>query len=657
MVGSRRGLTHSGYCFRIPAECRTIGHEGFRCYTPRVWRSSPDVSSRGRIAAVSLIIAAFAFGWTTLLLVTGGFDLTIFGLTVTTHNFRRPAAAGIVALTLFVWAYGIRRLTRQAAWFGRASNQWLAQRRIVVRPIVLALGAAVLCFGIGWGTGIAGGSDSYGYLSQAELWLDGLPIVPQPWTADVPWPSADWTFTPLGYRPASGGGAIVPTYAVGLPLLMAAVKSLAGHAAMFWIGPVAGAMLVLVTYAVSRRLGSSAAGLIGAWLVATNATLLSEVTAPMSDVLAAAGLASSYYLLWSPARGRQVAAGLLSGLALLVRPNLAPTVGVMMLWLGVRSSGRGRAAQLVSVLGFAVAASPGFLVPAWANRRLYGSPLMSGYGNLESIYDWSNVLTNLRQYPMLMFESHAALALVGFAAVLAPVRPLWPQVTDRSLLVGIALFVFSLVGQYLAYEPATGGGYLRFLLPCWPFVMVGVAQVVLLPSRPGWSGAVVGLAILAYGVNSVYRLSQQGGFDQRSERKYPESAALVRSRTDPKSVIFSMQHSGSIRYYAGRITLRYDLLNEAWLDRSVAWLAAHGAHPYALLDDWEVKEFRRRFAGQRRLAQLDTPVFIYQGAVAVHFYDLLRPSGEGQPTETIVDRFDNSGYARPVRLPQFQFER
>ena len=48
--------------------------------------------------------------------------------------------------------------------------------------------------------------------------------------------------------------------------------------------------------------------------------------------------------------------------------------------------------------------------------------------------------------------------------------------------------------------------------------------------------------------------------------------------------VLTWLHSGSVRYYAGRVTMRYDLLDRDWLDRAVEWLNARGVAVYALLD-------------------------------------------------------------------------
>jgi hypothetical protein len=618
-----------------------------------------------RTGTIALAIAALAGAWTLLLIVTGGFDVTLIGVTITAHDVMRPAWAGAVALAVYVWARGPRQVWDGIAAIGRAIDRRLARVRVPDRIAASAIAAAVAIFGVGWNAGVGGGADTYGYLSQAELWRHGLPIVPQPFAADVPWPDADWTFTPLGYTVKRGGGAIVPTYSAGLPLVMAAAKSVAGQAAMFWIAPLAGAVLVLVAYDAGRRLASSRAGLTAAFLVATSQALLGDLTVPTSDVLAAAGLSVACVLLFRDSRIAVFAAGVAVALALPVRPNLAPTAAVLGLWLvtaGRPSTRSHWRARLIDGAAFGLAALPGLLVPMWSNARLYGSPFESGYGDIGAFYQWRHFPINLYQYTARMFEAQAWLAPVGIVAALAPIQKLWPDSRTRSIRTMAALFAASLLVQYLFYEPARDSGFLRYLLPAWPFFMVGLAQVLLLPARPRRSlggrgrGGLIALLVVAYGANAMYDMSRKGSLPPLSERKYFGAAELARVRTEPNSILFAMQHSGSARYYAGRMTLRYDILNPAWLDRSVAWLSEHGVHAYALLDDWEAKDFQKRFAGQATVAQLDRPVAIYQGAVVTHFYDLA-PAGTRGPAEVVVDRFDGPHFPPPSPPPVFGFRR
>src|SRR5437763_1042682 len=172
-----------------------------------------------------------------------------------------------------------------------------------------------------WSTRVAAGADAYGYVSQADLWLRGALHIDQRFGATVPWPLARWTFTPLGYRPEPDGYRIVPQYAAGLPLVMAAFKAVAGQCAMFWVVPLCGGVLVFATYCIGREIDRPLVGLAAAWIVASSPTLLFMLMAPMSDVPAAAAWAASvaFALAESP-----LLAGVAAGAAILIRPNLAP---------------------------------------------------------------------------------------------------------------------------------------------------------------------------------------------------------------------------------------------------------------------------------------------------------------------------------------------
>ena len=94
--------------------------------------------------------------------------------------------------------------------------------------------------------------------------------------------------------------------------------------------------------------------------------------------------------------------------------------------------------------------------------------------------------------------------------------------------------------------------------------------------------------------------------------------------------------------------MRYDVLDEAWLDRAAAWLQQQGRHPYVLIEDWEMPAFTKRFAGKNRLGDLRmAPALAYRAyriAGTIYLFDLLRPDG---PTlEPPPDRVQ-----RPRSLP------
>ena len=122
---------------------------------------------------------------------------------------------------------------------------------------------------------------------------------------------------------------------------------------------------------------------------------------------------------------------------------------------------------------------------------------------------------------------------------------------------------------YLIYMPFEAWWFLRFLLPAWPAMCLGAAAVVVRIAQGRAISAlrVAACAILAVvGAHNLYYASTHGAFPSgEGEHRYVSIAKMVEQATDPSAVIFTGQHSGPIRYYAGRTIVRFDLL-----DRRVA---------------------------------------------------------------------------------------
>jgi hypothetical protein len=118
-------------------------------------------------------------------------------------------------------------------------------------------------------------------------------------------------------------------------------------------------------------------------------------------------------------------------------------------------------------------------------------------------------------------------------------------------------------------------------------------------------------------------------FDQRAfEQRHVRAAHYVRELTTPKAVILAVQHSGSIRYYADRITLRYDWLAGDQLDAALRGPRAPGYRPYIVIDDWEEADFRKHFAAGSRVGKLDwRPLVRVMGSPEVRIYD---PQGRAE---------------------------
>jgi dolichyl-phosphate-mannose-protein mannosyltransferase len=587
-----------------------------------------------------LAAACAAAAWSAALILFGGFNTRIFGLAIRSRNPDRVLVIASIALAGYFVAGGriqretFRRVAKAASKMSHA---------LVSRPGFVAAALAVtVAVTVGLGsTRIAGGADAYGYVSQADLWLAGHLVIKQPWVAEVPWPNAEWSFSPLGYRPAEPRGqwAIVPTYSPGLPLLLAVAKLLGGQCALFSVVPLLTGVGVLVTYGIGRRLVSPWGGVIAAWLVAASPVVIGIALEPLTDVPVMTAWAIAIYVILTRIGGRlsPAIAGLAAGIAILIRPNLVPLIIPLGLWYMVRRETQGDS-RFLSIAMFAGGALPPILLIAFLNNHLYGSPLASGYGSLHDLYAWSNVGPNLRRYFAWFVFAETPLALAGLGVLLVPTRRIWTAATDLRIVPILAIFVALLWGQYFAYEMYESWGFLRFLLPSWPLIMAGLAAV-LVAATDVWlarlpraiARTALALLIVLLGVWKFSPVLRDNLlFGRQAAAVEAPLGQLVRKHTVDNSVVLVWERSGTIRYYSGRTTLRYDFLNREWLDRAVAWLRDRGVHVYAVLDPNHVAQCRRRFEGQSTLAALDHPVFLYEPARTA-LYDLTTPPAPERP--------------------------
>ena len=86
------------------------------------------------------------------------------------------------------------------------------------------------------------------------------------------------------------------------------------------------------------------------------------------------------------------------------------------------------------------------------------------------------------------------------------------------------------------------------------------------------------------------------------ERRYADVGVYLHDALPPNAVVLTVQQSGSVRYYGGRMTIRWDLIDRDWTARAPAELERLGLHPYMVIEDWELPQMREWF----RLAP-DTP--------------------------------------------------
>ena len=510
------------------------------------------------------------------------------------------------------------------------------------RPAVLAglLSLMVVFAGVVYGTWVAGGMDSLGYVSQSDRWLSGPLIVPQPGIDAIPWPNALQTIVPLGYVPSPDGRGSAPYYSPGLSMLMALARLVAGYCAVFWVVPLCGGLLVASTFVIGRHVRSEAVGLAAAALVATSPVVLFMSTAPMSDLPAAAFWALSLAAALVPGRvstGRAIAAGAAAGVSILIRPNLVVIAALIALYLLLRA-GRPRRDDVRAVVAFSAAVVPAALFIAWINTVWYGAPTKSGPGDLAGdLFSAANIAANFVLYPTWFVTTQTPLAVAGVAALFLPLRRIWRTRENVAIAVLFAAMFVVTLFMHSLFIPLDEWWYLRYLLVLWPPIFVGLGMVWSLAwesARPGLRlGSVVvliGLCLVGLRIATLRNSFANGPM----ERRYVEAARLLSGHTKPDAVIFSYQHSATARYYGGRMTVRYEWVPREWLGRAVAWLESQGRHPYALLEEWELERFREHYAGQGAIGALDRRlIFVSRSAGPdVYLYDLLQPGDGSGPT-------------------------
>ena len=577
-------------------------------------------------------------------LIIGGFTLRAGVLRVSSHAPLRSFALALAAGSLYVLV-GRRQL---AADFS-ALEEWLERRSSTLAALTAV---AVCAVGLVWGTHAAGGSDSYCYIGQAEEFVSGRLVMTEPLAHTVPWVNADRSFAPTGWIPVpSKGGGAVPMCAPGLSLAMAAAWITAGPGAGHVVVPLLGALAVWLAYVLARALDSRLAGACAALLFAVSPIFLYQIVQPMSDVPAATFWLAAVVLVARASPAAQVLGGIAASIALLTRPNLAPAIVPLaaFVWCcpvppGVRATFRSR---MAGAARFGGGVLPGCLVLAWFNVVRYGSPLQSGYGDLDALFSVANIMPNLRQYPRWVLETQSPFVLFAAFAPLAPLQ--WrqrsaPNAARASAVLWTCLALIAIVvACYLPYQIFDAWWYIRFLLPALPFLIVlsvvgGHAILRLLPTPVRLPIAL--LAIVALSVWCLHTAVVRQVFELQSlERRYVTMGKLTGDRLPPGTVVITIQQSGSVRHYGRKVTLLWDSLEPGELDRAIEALQASGRYPVIVVEAWEEAGFRKRFAGQEFGALDWPPRFEVRERIHVRLYDpadrTRHVGGERVPTEQI----------------------
>jgi hypothetical protein len=506
--------------------------------------------------------------------VTGGFVTTAWGIRL---SARSPVPSFVVAILLAaLWAGRAARRSSFQAELARFERVCLERWQWTVATIAVAALATSATFH----TFSATGADAAGYLSYARLLQGGRLVAAEPLAERATWADAPATLAALGWRPGRQPIEQVPTYAIGLPLVLVPALALGGDVAASLMLPLTFALLIIASAAIAQRLAGAVAAVTTAVWLATSPVALVHAMQIMSDVPVTAAWMAGWWLVF---RRQWRAAGLAIAVAVLIRPNLAPLAALPLLFVAFDTvSGRPvlRSAGPVLVAGAVV---------AFLQWRYFGSPLRSGYGTAEEIYALSNVWPNTALYTRWLIETHGPWLLLAPLALLM----------SRRELLWLFVFAAGVVAAYLAYAVFEAWTYLRFLLPAMTVAMLAVAVIVAeahrrlpvairLPVVVGTLLALMTMNLAAAREHGVFR------FADRQARGRLLGSHLA-SNTSEHAIFISGEHSGVVRYYTGRSVLRWDLMDVQAMEPALEQLRADGHELWVALDDWEEPLFRQKF--------------------------------------------------------------
>lgn len=551
-----------------------------------------------RVPGLLGALAVVPFSLAVSVMLTGGFVVDAAGLRLSVRSPWRALIAGLALLVID------RLVSRRRVGDGAAGGE---PHRHAARWLGLGAGLVVAIVSVTQGAFVASGADASGYVSQSQLWAALDLRTPQPLARQVHWPEAEWTLSPLGYRPATVPDRMVPTYAPGFPALMGIARSVGGPEAVYVVVPLCGLLLMWVTYRLGFELGGPWAAALAACSLLVSPTFLHQVVQPMSDVPAAALWSTSLLLGWRAHTPRAAAlAGLAASAAITVRPNLAPLAIPIAL---VACGGRTREG-LARLLAFGAGVVPGAAAVAAVNWHLYGSPLASGYGPADKLFGLHNLWPNAVNYGRWLLDAEPVLIVLALASPIAVRGAPRTSTKPATRLFAACLSVAAVnLALYLPYLQFDHWSYLRFLLPAFPaLAALAAATVAAVMTRAAGrmapaAMAVCACAILAAGIARVGPLDVFG--PKRVAGRFARAAEYVNRSLPPGAVIVCKEHSGALAYYTRRAVVRYDYLHGGWLDGAIAELQSLGRPVYFVLDEWEVARVRERFAGQSVAARLD----------------------------------------------------
>jgi hypothetical protein len=465
-----------------------------------------------------------------------------------------------------------------------------------------------------------GGLDSYGYVSAAQALAAGRVVQPEPTVAWLPFAHAIDAATPLGWIAAPSGRDIVPAYPLGFPMVMALAIAAGGLGAAFYVPLAAGVGIVALSYRLARQVASPLAAAATAMVVAWNPVLINMAVQPMSDVPAAFWYLLGLTLL-AGARARPFAAGLAFAMAVWTRPLVLALAPALLVLLPRRREAFAR---------FGAGTVPVFMAMAAMQWLMYGSPLRTGYGGTAGLFTTQNIGRHLGAFARWTIAVHGPVAIAAFAAGIwrAPRRLVSAAVV--GLLAGVVPYLFNL--QYFD-DPDVVRYILPGLVPCVIVAVLGAVSLVqrFLPYRLGVLGVLILVTAAASGTFR-FVAGQSTWTLVRQESRYASVGEWFAQRTSAQTLVFADLHSGSLRLYANRTTLRWVRMPAGSIAPTVREARRRGMTCYAVFDDAsEARSFERQLAAGHERVQVE-PEARVRGVMIHRVLDEPRPDEGAAPS-------------------------
>lgn len=441
-----------------------------------------------------------------------------------------------------------------------------------------------------------GGADSYGYVSAADLIARGRLIADAPIAAWLTAANRLAMASPLGWAPAPDASGIAPAYPIGVSAVMAAFSLIGGTGAVFFVAPVMGVMTLMLIYRLARDWHDAETALFATALVAWNPLVITYAKQPMSDMAATMWITLALLLCGRASNVSAAFAGLAAGAAVITRPALLIAAVLIPMMARRRDVPKARVAWAAGAFAVALA------VQMAIHNTLFGSPFTTGYGAASNLFSTEHLTANLRIFASHGWSVVGPLWIPGLIIGLFAARP-EPRWKPAAMLGGVAL-------PYVFYVPFDHWETLRFLMPgLVPLTVVaadGLMHLARMPRKPAVTAAViVAFTAIVVGRSEVLLRSSSVWNVASMEERYPLAGDWIKVNTPPDSVVLANQHSGSLRWYGKRQTLRWDFIDPQQLEQTVRELQSHHATVYVALEGDEVAMFDRRFAGVIDRFQVD----------------------------------------------------